>query len=230
MKKIGLIGGTGFQSTIIYYKELNRLVNEKIGGKSFPQITVESLDLCKALKYCQNEEYDLLADYVLNALNNLAKCGVDFGALTAGTMHIIFDKIKDKSPIPLVGIPHAVCDFAIKNNYKKLGLLGTEFTMGKDFFKNVFREKGIEIFVPCPDDFQIVNHKIVNELELGIVKDETREIFVSIINKMKQQYGIEAVILGCTELPLLLNRQNCPIPCLDALEIHTNELAEMIVK
>ncbi|MGN1126378.1 MAG: aspartate/glutamate racemase family protein [Ruminococcus sp.] len=229
MKKIGLIGGTGYQSTLIYYREINRLVSEKTGGKSFPEITVESLDLCKALKYCQNEEYDLLADYVLKSLNNLAKCGVDFGALTAGTMHIIFDKIKDKSPIPLIGIPHTVCNFAIKNNYKKLGLLGTEFTMGKDFFKNVFREKRIEIFVPCADDFEIVNDKIVNELELGIVKEETRGIFVSIINKMKQQYGIEAVILGCTELPLILNHQICPIPCLDILEIHTKKLAEMIV-
>lgn len=229
MKKIGLIGGTGPESTLIYYKELNRIINEKMGNKLFPEITIESLDLHKALGYCIDEKYELLEKYLLDAINNLAKCGAQIGALTAATMHIVYDTLKEKSPIPLISIPETVCEVAVNRGYKKIGLLGTIFTMQKNYMKTPFTKKGIEIVIPSNNDLQLVNHRISTELEYGIVKESTRKELIDVIEKMKDD-GAQAIILGCTELPLILNQENCPIDCLDIMKIHIEKIAELAMK
>ena len=227
MKKIGLIGGTGPESTLVYYRELNRLINEKTEGSAFPELALESVNLYKALEYCAEENYEALETYLLNAVQNLAKCGAEIAALTAGTMHIVYDRLKEQSPIPLISIPEAVSDIAVQKEYRKIGLLGTIFTMQKDYLKNPFIRKGIEIITPSEEDMLLINERISTELEYGIVKESTRDELISIINKMKDSEGIEAVILGCTELPLILNQENCPVDCLDIMQIHIEKLVEL---
>ncbi len=228
MKKLGLVGGTGPESTLIYYRELNRRVLKKTGGKAFPEISIESVDLYKALGYVEREQYGELSNYLGNALCNLVKGGAEVAALTAGTMHVIYDELKEKVPVPLVSIPESVCEAAVLGRYTKVGLLGTIFTMKKDFFKKPFAEKGIQVVTPAGEDMALVNDRISRELEYGIVKDSTRSELVDIIRGMKERQGIEAVILGCTELPLILDSKCCPVDCLDIMEIHINCLAEMI--
>ena len=160
---------------------------------------------------------------------NLAAGGAEFAALTAGTMHIVFDRLKEKSPLPLVGIPQTVCDEAKRMGYRKVGLMGTIFTMEKDFFKSALTENGIEVIVPDKAQRELINQRITTELELGIVNKSTEEEFLGIIEQMRAAHGIDALILGCTELPLILGAHNCPLPVLDIMAIHINSLAGMIL-
>ena len=166
----------------------------------------------------------------MRAINNLIKSGADFVALSANTPHIVFDRLKMKSSVPLVSIIEATRDDAIRLNMKKIGLLGTIFTMTGEFFKKPFEDSNIEIVVPTEEEMEFVNHKIGAELELGIVKEDTLESFQAIIERMKKENGIEAIILGCTELPLLLNDEVSPVPCLDTMKIHIKTLVDMIAE
>lgn len=230
MKKLGLVGGTGPESTLVYYREINRLINGATNGEEFPELSIESVNLYRVLGYVENEKYEELKKYLLNAINNLVDGGAEVVALTAGTMHVVYDAIKDKVGVPFISIPETVSEIAVRQNYSKVGLLGTIFTMREDFFKKSFREKGIEVVTPSDEDMLLVNERISTELEYGIVKDSTREELINIIAEMREQKGIEAVILGCTELPLILNSGNCPVDCLDIMKLHISKLVELIMR
>ncbi len=227
MKKIGLVGGTGPESTLMYYKELNSRIDSLTGGRSMPDIAIESVDFRKAWRQVSSGNYSDLAGYLSEKVNLLKQSGCGIIALTAGTMHIVFDEIEKETGVSLVSIPRAVCDEAKRRSYKKVGLLGTIFTMEQDYMKKDLVSSGIEVFVPEKKDRDLIAKRILEELELGIVKEATLQEFNSIIEKMRIENGIEAVILGCTELPLLLNNDNCILPCMDSVEIHISELIRL---
>ena len=229
MKKLGLVGGMGPESTIPYYREIVYGVQNKLGKSCFPYLTIESVDVFEVLGLCGEGRYDELTDYLMVAINNLIRSGADFVALSANTPHIVFDRLQKKSSVPLVSIVEATRDEALRQGKHKLGLLGTIFTMTGDFFKEPFREKEIEIVTPTAKEMEYINEKISTELELGVVKEETLKSFQNIIERMKADSGIEAVVLGCTELSLLLNDEVSPVPCLDTMKIHIETLIEMIV-
>lgn len=229
MKKLGLVGGMGPESTVPYYHDIVYGVKEKIENDFFPNLTIESVNVFDVLQLCGEQKYDELTDYLMKAINNLISSGADFVALSANTPHIVFDRLQEKSAVPLVSIIEATRDEAIRLKKQKLGLLGTIFTMTGDFFKTPFIESGIEIIVPTIEEMEFVNQKISSELELGIVKEETLQSFQKIIERMKKENGIEAIVLGCTELPLLLNDEVSPVPCLDTMKIHIQTLVDMIV-
>ena len=226
MRKIGLVGGTGPESTLMYYRELNTRIDRMTGGKAMPDIAIESVNFRRAWGYVEKGQYDLLADYLAEKINSLAAGGAEVISLTAGTMHIVMDDLLKKTKVELVSIPRAVCREAQKRGYRKIGLLGTIFTMEQDYMKTDFQEAGIEIVIPDKADRELIAGRILEELENGIVKETTMKEFQKIILKMREREGIEAVVLGCTELPMILNRDNCPVPCLDSVEIHINELIE----
>ena len=228
MKKLGLVGGMGPESTIPYYHDIVYGVQQRIGF--FPAMTIESVDVYKVLELCKREAYQELSDYMMDAILHLAASGADFAALSANTPHIVFDELKERSPIPLVSILESTCEEVKRRRITKVGLLGTIFTMEKDFFKNPFIRSQIEIVTPHCNEEELINRKIAGELELGIVKDETRAEFIKIINRMKQEDKIQAVILGCTELPLLLKGIELPVDCLDTMQIHIQTLVNMILE
>ena len=230
MKKLGLVGGMGPESTIPYYHDIVYEVQQKVGGDFFPNFTIESVNVFDVLRLCGEEKYEELTDYLMCAINNLVKSGADFVALSANTPHIVFDKLQERSSVPLVSIVEATRDEALRLNKRKLGLLGTIFTMTGDFFKEPFTRSGIKIITPTSEEMELINEKISSELELGIVKEETLRSFQKIIARMQEDSGIEAVILGCTELPLLLNDEVSPVPCLDTMKIHIQALVERIVE
>lgn len=227
MKKIGLVGGTGPESTLMYYKELNSKVDQLTDNKVMPDIAIESVNFRKAWDLVVNNEYEELADYLAEKVNSLTKTESEVIALTAVTMHIVYDRIKEKTAVSLVSIPMSVCNEVKSRGYKKIGLLGTIFTMEQDYMKKDFVNAGIEVITPSGEDRKLVAQRIYEELEVGIVKESTLNEFNDIILKMKQEYDIEAVVLGCTELPLLLNDDNCILPCLDSVAIHINELIKL---
>lgn len=230
MKKLGLVGGMGPESTIPYYHDIVYGVQAKVGKDFFPNLSIESINVFDVLRLCSEHKFDELTDYLMIAINNLIKSGADFVALSANTPHIVFDKLQEKSSVPLVSIIEATRDEAIRLSMRKLGLFGTIFTMTGDFFKTPFWGSDIEIVVPTIEEMEFINHKISSELELGIVKEETLRSFQQIIDRMKKDSGIEAIILGCTELPLLLNDEVSPVPCLDTMKIHVEKLIGMIVE
>lgn len=230
MKKLGLVGGMGPESTIPYYHDIVYGVQDKMGREFFPNLTIESVNVFEVLSLCKQQKYDELTDYLMKAINNLVRSGADFVALSANTPHIVFDRLQEKSTVPLVSIIEATRDEAIRLNKCKLGLLGTIFSMTGDFFKAPFDNSNIEIIVPTMDEMEFINQKISSELELGIIKEETLVEFQKIITRMKNDSGIEAIILGCTELPLLLNDEVCPVPCLDTMKIHIKTLIDMIIE
>ena len=229
MKKIGLVGGTGPESTLMYYKELNTRIDRMTGGAAMPDIAIESVNFRRAWGYVAAGQYDLLADYLAEKVNSLRLGGAEVISLTAGTMHIVLEDLLRKTEVPLVSIPRAVCREALERGYRKIGLLGTIFTMEQDYMKTDFREAGIEVVIPEKADRELVAKRILEELENGIVKESTLQEFREIIRKMRDRDGIEAVVLGCTELPMILNPENCPVPCLDSVEIHINELIRLAV-
>ena len=229
MKKIGLVGGTGPESTLMYYKELNSRIDMLTKGALMPDLSIESVNFRKAWEYVSTQQYDKLADYLSEKVENLVKSGAEIISLTAATMHIVFDEIEDKTNATLISIPKAIRDEAIEKGYKKVGLLGTIFTMEQSYMKKDLIESGIETVVPEKDDRILVAKRIFEELELGIVKESTIDEFNTIIMNMKEKQGIEAVILGCTELPLLLNNDNCILPCMDSVDIHINRLIKLAI-
>ncbi|MBQ7934161.1 MAG: amino acid racemase [Lachnospiraceae bacterium] len=229
MKKLGLVGGMGPESTIPYYHDIVYGVKERLGQDSFPNLTIESVDVFQVLNLCGQQKYDELTAYLMGAINNLIKSGADFVALSANTPHIVFDRLKEQSTVPLVSIIEATRDEALRLGFHKIGLLGTIFTMTGEFFKRPFLESNIEIITPREDEMDYINNKISSELELGIVKEETLKEFQRIISRMEKEEGIETVILGCTELPLLLNDRVSPVPCLDTMEIHIKTLIDRIM-
>lgn len=229
MKKIGLVGGTGPESTLMYYKILNSEIDRITGGKAMPDIAIESVNFTRAWNYVTKGRYDLLADYLEEKLESLEKGGSEVISLTAVTMHVVYDELAARFNKPIVSIPKTVADEIVSKGIKRIGLLGTIFTMEKDYMKKDLLDAGVEVFVPNEEERKLVAQRIYEELEKGIVKDSTLNELTGIISRMKEDDGIEGVILGCTELPLILNSGNCPVACFDAVEIHIRKLIELAV-
>ncbi len=156
--------------------------------------------------------------------------GVDFIALSANTTHIVFDELQKRTPIQLVSIIEATCKEAKRRNIYKIGLLGTIFTMNGDFFKKPFLKNHIEVITPSEEEKSYINEKISEELEFGIVNEETLSAVLKIIQRMKDENGIQAVALACTELPLLFKGVKIPVDCLDTMQIHIETLIKMIIE
>lgn len=224
MKKLGIVGGMGPQSTIHYYDSIIYKVHDISGKKCFPEISLESVDLFRVVDLCKEERYDELTYYLLKAIKNLYASGAEFAALSANTAHIVFDRLKELSPIPLVSIVESTCNKVLQDGFKTVGLLGTVFTMEKEFYKKPFKENNIRLVIPKKEEREFINDKIYNELQYNTTDTVIVNRFIEIIERMKNEDGIEAVILGCTELPMILNNENSPVPCLDTVKIHIIEI------
>ncbi len=229
MKKIGLVGGTGPESTLMYYKKLNTEIDRLTNEKAMPEIAIESVDFRRAWNYVISEKYDELADYLAQKVDCLVSGGSEVIALTAVTMHMVYDELSKRTSAELVSIPKAVCEETVSKGIKKVGLLGTLLTMEEDYMKKDLREAGVEVFIPNEKERELVAKRIYEELEKGIVKESTLKELTDIINGMKEENGIEGVILGCTELPLILNSDNCPVMCFDSVDIHLKKLVSLAI-
>ena len=229
MKKLGLVGGMGPQSTMPYYIGTVYGVQERTSPDFFPPLTIESVNVFEVLRLIGAGKMDEVTAYLLTAIENLRQAGADLAALTANTAHIVYDRLEQVSPLPLVSIVTATRDHALASGLHRIALLGTRFTMEQDFYKTPFIDSGIEIIVPDEDERCYIDRTITSELEYGVVKPETLLEYQNILQRMKDDDRIEAAILGCTELPLLLNDGNSPVPVLDTVKIHTATLVDEIL-
>ncbi|MEZ5319421.1 MAG: amino acid racemase [Vicinamibacterales bacterium] len=201
---IGMVGGIGPESTVDYYKRLHEKLVARAAPGDLPGIVINSIDVRLALAWAGRGEWDAMAGYVIDAVRTLERAGADFGFLSANTPHIVFDQVATAVSIPLVSIVHAARDAAAAQGLQRLALLGTKFTMEGGFFERDFAPAGLTIVRPSDEDRAFVHEKYVGELLAGRFLPETRVRMVDLIDRMADQDGIDGVILGGTELPLLL--------------------------
>ncbi len=230
MKKLGLIGGTGPESTIMYYRHLTYGVKDRLGKDFFPNLSIESLSVFEVLKFCENKDYEGLTQYLLKGIENLKACGCECATFTGITPHIVFDEVAKSSPLPLVSIIDMACAFAKKQGVKKVALLATTPTMSGTFFQKPFTREGIEVVLPNDEEKAFIGGKIKSEIEHGHILDETKERFIQIANRLISEDKAQAIILGCTELPLLFSGTKLSAPFIDVVEVHINELIKIIVE
>ena len=226
MTKIGMIGGLGPESTLDYYRLLIETYRNKVNDESNPEIIIYSMDMNILMKLVSNKQWDNLVEWLVNGIKVLQKGGADFGFISANTPHIVFERVKELSPIPLISIVDKTCEYIKKIGIKKVGLLGTSFTMESDFYQRICNREDIEIFLPNEKEQDYIQHKLMTEIELGKFLDETREGLLDIIKKMINDNSIEGVILGCTELPLILTKSEFGIPFFNTSKIHVESIIE----
>lgn len=219
MQKIGIIGGLGPEATADYYKRIVAFFHNHNQSLSAPEIIIYSVDIAELFKFVSEGRWKPLAEWLTSKVVALNSAGADFAVISANTPHIVFDQVQAQSPLPLISIVEATLESAKSAGLKKVGLLGTKFTMQSNFFGDRFAKEGIAVVVPSDQEQQYIHDKLVSEIELGILKDATRQELLSIITSMKNRSAIDAVILGCTELPLILNGGS-EVPFLNTTAIH----------
>lgn len=229
MKRIGIIGGIGPESTVDYYKLIIGAFHEKHAELDYPEIIIYSANLSSLMRILEASDWENLTDWLLEKVVALHKAGAEFAVIGSNTPHIVFDRVSSRSPIPMLSILEETRKNAKKRGYKKLGLLGTRFTMESDFFKKPFGDNEMAVVVPEKEDQELIHHRLFSEIELGIIKDSTRKELLSIIKKMIDRHSIDALILGCTELPLILNQDEFGIPFLNTTAIHAESIVNYCI-
>ena len=224
MKTIGIIGGLGPESTVDYYKEIIAAFNARYDEMTYPEVIIYSVNIDEFMKFVETENWLGLSEWLLEKISSIHRAGAQFAVIASNTPHIVFDEIKSKSPIPLLSIVEETCNKAQEMDLKNVGLMGTKLTMAADFYKKPFVSKGMSVVVPSEKEQQFIHHKLFSEIELGIFKDSTREKLLAIAKRMVDEEGIDALILGCTELPLILTESKYGIPFLNTTAIHCESI------
>jgi aspartate racemase len=231
MKTLGLIGGTGPESTIEYYRLLVAKYREQADGHS-PPLIINSIDLKQMVEWMTAGELSKVADALVVEVEKLRRAGAEVGALTANTPHIVFDELQERSSLPLISIVEAACDEVQKRGLKTVGLFGTRFTMQAPFYPAVFSRAGLNLVLPDDQEQTYIHEIYLGELLKDVFLPETRTRLLEIADEMKRRDNIEGVILGGTELPLLLRAdEHNGLPLLDTTRIHVDRLiTEMLSK
>jgi len=221
MKTIGLIGGITPQSTVLYYQILNDLANKEFGGNHSCKTIIHSLDFGEISKLQSQDNWVTLDEIMQSAGKSLENAGADLIIICANTMHLSIDAIRSVVSIPVIHIAEATAQKIKEQQIRKVALLGTKYTMEKDFFKDILLSNGIEVVVPNLDEREIIHDVIYSELAKGILNNASKQIYLQIIDKLIAN-GVKGVILGCTEIPLLIQQEDVSVPVFDTTMIHAN--------
>lgn len=219
MKTIGLIGGMSWESTVPYYQIINEEVKKRLGGLHSAKIILYSVEFDEIEKCQSTGNWEKSGAILGNAARGIESAGADFILICTNTMHKVVPQIESMIHIPIVHIADATANELEKSRIQKVGLLGTKYTMTQDFYKKKLIDRGIDVMIPEETDIDIVNHIIFNELCVGEIRDKSRKEFQRIIDSLKDR-GAEGVILGCTEIGLLIHQPDSSLPVFDTTEIH----------
>lgn len=220
MKILGLIGAISWVSTAEYYRLINEGINQQLGGLNFSTCIIYSFNYADIVRNNEANDWESTFQLLRQASKHLASSGASAIVLCANTMHLIADKLQRELNIPVIHIATVTATAIKKTGLKKVGLLGTKFTMEYDFFTSKLMDKGIESLIPAPNDRQFLQDTIFNELGKGILKEETKQRYLSIINQLLSK-GAEGIIFGCTEIPLLLKQEDVSVPIFDTTLLHS---------
>jgi aspartate racemase len=230
MKTIGLIGGMSWESSLVYYNLINKKVKEILGGFHSSKSIMVSVDFDEIQKLQHQGDWDTLDAIMVKSAKQLEIAGADIIILCTNTMHLCSNKIIENTTIPFLHIANATGEEIIKREIKKVALLGTKFTMEKDFYKNILIEDfGIEVIIPTQEERNKVHDIIYNELVHGQINADSMEVYKDVINNLEKR-GAEGVILGCTEIPLLISKSDVRIPVFDTTKIHAEKAVEWALK
>jgi aspartate racemase len=221
MNKIGLIGGITPESTILYYRILNQLNAAKQGDIHSADVVINSFDFGQIAKLQKEGNWDMLDKLMANAGKDLENAGATCILICANTMHLCIAAVRNVVNIPVIDIAEATGNEITKKGLKKVALLGTKYTMEKDFFKEILTSFGIETIIPNEEDRNEIHNVIYNELSKGELKVASKKKYLKIIEKLIES-GAEGIILGCTEIPLLINQKEVAVPVFDTTKIHAN--------
>ena len=229
LKTIGLIGGMSWESTVTYYKIINETVKEKLGGLHSAKCILYSVDFHE-IEECQaNGNWKKSGEILGEAANNLEKAGADFIVICTNTMHKVINQIKEKISVPIFHIAEMTAEKILEKGLKNIALLGTKYTMEQDFYKSKLIEKEINVIIPDKNDIEIINKVIYDELCLGTINSNSKKKFLEIVDKLRSK-GAEGIILGCTEIGLLIKNEDTDVPLFDTAVIHAEEAAIYSIK
>jgi len=225
MKTIGLMGGMSWESSLLYYRLINQGVQQRLGGLHSAELLMHSVDFApiEQLQHCG--DWDGASKILIDAARRLEAGGADFFLIGTNTMHQVAPAVTAAVDIPLLHIADATAQRLLGNEVRRVGLLGTAFTMELDFYRDRIEHHGIEVVVPDLHDRQMVHDIIYQELCLGKIDDDSREVYLAIIDRLRAQH-IDGVILGCTEIGLLLDSRHTDIPLYDTTEIHAAQAVD----
>ena len=229
MKTIGLIGGMSWESTVTYYQIVNETVKRELGGLHSAKVLLYSVDFAEIEEYQAKGEWDKSARVLSQAAINLEKAGADFIVICTNTMHKVAPEIQKEISIPVIHIAEATADELRKHGITKVGLLGTKYTMTQEFYKSKLTEVGIDVLIPDEEGITTVNDVIYKELCLGIISEQSKKKFVSIIESLQKE-GAQGVILGCTEIGLLIGQEDTALPVFDTTQIHATKAALLAIE
>jgi aspartate racemase len=230
MKIAGIVGGIGPESTIEYYKHVVAMYRERVRDGSYPRMILNSIDLKQMVDFFQADRLSEVAEVLVSAVGVLERAGADFAVLAANTPHVVFPAVRERSRLPLISIVEATRDAAQALGLKRIGLLGTRFTMQGRFYPDVFTSAGITLVMPEAAEQAYVHEKYMGELLNGVLLDETRSGLLKIVERLKRGQHIEALILGGTELSLILrDPAEAGLPLLDTTRIHAQAIVERML-
>jgi aspartate racemase len=218
-KKIGIIGGLSPESTVSYYLHLTRTYVERFGDCGYPEIIIYSVNLEKYHHWRRENRWDLVAGDLIASAQSLQKAGADFGLIATNTMHKVYEIVERAVDLPLIHIIDVTAVRAKALGLKTLGLVGTQYTMSDGFYHDRISQSGLKVIVPDPGDRSVVHRIIIEELVRGKLVEASKTEYIKIIGKLVEQ-GAEGIILGCTEIPLLVKQEDCAVPLLDTALIH----------
>lgn len=229
MKTIGLIGGMSWESTVTYYQEINRLVKARLGGLHSAKLVLSSVDFHE-IEACQSRgAWDKSADILIQAAQGLERAGAQLVLICTNTMHKVAPQVQAGISVPLLHISDATADALTAAHISTVALLGTKYTMCEDFYKARLLERGFQVLIPDTPDVELVNHIIFDELCLGKRKDTSKRELLRIVDSLAGQ-GAQGVILGCTEIGLLVKQEDTPLPVFDTTLIHAHRAVELALE
>jgi len=222
VKKIGLVGGISWVSTMDYYKFINEGINQRLGGLNFARCVIYSLNFGDVQEKTWENSFELL----LNACENLERSEVDAIILCANTAHLFADKLQEQIKLPLIHIGTETAKAIKRSGLRKVGLLGTKFTMEMESYRKKLEESGLEVFIPEKQETRdYIQYTVKEELGRGLIKTETKQNYISIVKELVG-HGAEGIILGCTEIPMLISQEDFSIPIFDTTKIHSQAIVE----
>jgi aspartate racemase len=231
MKKVGLIGGIGPESTIEYYRLIIKRFQDKLSTKNYPEIILNSINMTEMVGYAFNNQLDNLVDFLVERIEALEMSGVDFGAIAANTPHIVFDRLADRVKIPLISIVEETFKEIDHEKMQRVGLFGTKPTMTNGFYQKAAKKFGIDIIIPESDKQDFIHNKYMTELAFNRIVPETKKHLVQIVRELKEKESIEGLILGGTELPLILSQLDFgDIKIYDTTAIHVEAIVTKMIE
>jgi aspartate racemase len=228
-KKIGIIGGLGPASTIEYYRDIIENYRKTYGDDCYPEIVIESVNMHEFISCIKAKDYQTLAEKIIRSIVNLEKAGAAAAAIASNSPHVAWDLLKDKVNIPVISILDATCDFIIEHRYQKVLIFATEFTMKNGMYGKALSNRNIDWVLPDEADIEILGNIIYPNLENGIVIAEDKERMIQIAEKNIEQYHCDALLLGCTEIPLMIKEKDVSVPIINTAQIHIRKISDYLM-